>query len=90
MCPKRNKLFCFICLVMGGNQSAWTQEGSMFFKISWIFTVLCVKQCYFPFQFRLYMGPESVLQRRVGHESDKDITDYEIRYIFDGRTYERP
>ncbi|KAJ8949733.1 hypothetical protein NQ318_005054, partial [Aromia moschata] len=25
-CPKRNKLFCFICLVMGGNQSAWTQE----------------------------------------------------------------
>ncbi|KAJ8960992.1 hypothetical protein NQ318_020296 [Aromia moschata] len=25
--PKRNKLFCFICLVMGGNQSAWTQEG---------------------------------------------------------------
>ncbi|KAJ8948680.1 hypothetical protein NQ318_004468 [Aromia moschata] len=27
MCPKRNKLFCFICLVMGGNQSAWTQEG---------------------------------------------------------------
>ncbi|KAJ8944765.1 hypothetical protein NQ318_000664 [Aromia moschata] len=26
MCPKRNKLFCFICLVMGGNQSAWTQE----------------------------------------------------------------
>ncbi|KAJ8960486.1 hypothetical protein NQ318_013770 [Aromia moschata] len=28
MCPKRNKLFCFICLVMGGNQSAWTQEGN--------------------------------------------------------------
>ncbi|KAJ8961649.1 hypothetical protein NQ318_021246 [Aromia moschata] len=28
MCPKRNKLFCFICLVMGGNQSAWTQEGT--------------------------------------------------------------
>ncbi|KAJ8961872.1 hypothetical protein NQ318_021490 [Aromia moschata] len=27
-CPKRNKLFCFICLVMGGNQSAWTQEGA--------------------------------------------------------------
>ncbi|KAJ8939771.1 hypothetical protein NQ318_023346 [Aromia moschata] len=27
MCPKRNKLFCFICLVMGGNQSACTQEG---------------------------------------------------------------
>ncbi|KAJ8946348.1 hypothetical protein NQ318_004238 [Aromia moschata] len=26
-CPKRNKLFCFI-LVMGGNQSAWTQEGA--------------------------------------------------------------
>ncbi|KAJ8962818.1 hypothetical protein NQ318_001218, partial [Aromia moschata] len=26
-CPKRNKLFCFICLVMGGNQSAWIQEG---------------------------------------------------------------
>ncbi|KAJ8938739.1 hypothetical protein NQ318_016034 [Aromia moschata] len=26
-CPKRNKLFCFICLVMGGNQSVWTQEG---------------------------------------------------------------
>ncbi|KAJ8960620.1 hypothetical protein NQ318_013912 [Aromia moschata] len=26
-CPKRNKLFCFICFVMGGNQSAWTQEG---------------------------------------------------------------
>ncbi|KAJ8948343.1 hypothetical protein NQ318_019328 [Aromia moschata] len=26
-CPKRNELFCFICLVMGGNQSAWTQEG---------------------------------------------------------------
>ncbi|KAJ8952130.1 hypothetical protein NQ318_018466 [Aromia moschata] len=26
-CPKRNKLFCFICLVMGGNKSAWTQEG---------------------------------------------------------------
>ncbi|KAJ8955618.1 hypothetical protein NQ318_001448 [Aromia moschata] len=25
-CP-RNKLFCFICLVMDGNQSAWTQEG---------------------------------------------------------------
>ncbi|KAJ8936729.1 hypothetical protein NQ318_007089 [Aromia moschata] len=25
-CPKRNKLFCFICLVMGGNQSVWTQE----------------------------------------------------------------
>ncbi|KAJ8945854.1 hypothetical protein NQ318_002691 [Aromia moschata] len=25
--PKRNKLFCFICLVMGGNRSAWTQEG---------------------------------------------------------------
>ncbi|KAJ8951580.1 hypothetical protein NQ318_020457 [Aromia moschata] len=25
-CP-RNKLFCFICLVMGGNQSTWTQEG---------------------------------------------------------------
>ncbi|KAJ8937135.1 hypothetical protein NQ318_019398 [Aromia moschata] len=24
-CPERNKLFCFICLVMGGNQSAWTQ-----------------------------------------------------------------
>ncbi|KAJ8944058.1 hypothetical protein NQ318_016256 [Aromia moschata] len=24
---KRNKLFCFICLVMGGIQSAWTQEG---------------------------------------------------------------
>ncbi|KAJ8940742.1 hypothetical protein NQ318_005493 [Aromia moschata] len=30
MCPKRNKLFCFICLVMGGNQSAWTQEGSCY------------------------------------------------------------
>ncbi|KAJ8946107.1 hypothetical protein NQ318_010406 [Aromia moschata] len=27
-CPKRNKLFCFICLVMGGNRSAWTQEGN--------------------------------------------------------------
>ncbi|KAJ8946261.1 hypothetical protein NQ318_004630 [Aromia moschata] len=27
MCPKRNKLFCVICLVMGGNQSTWTQEG---------------------------------------------------------------
>ncbi|KAJ8943683.1 hypothetical protein NQ318_015172 [Aromia moschata] len=27
MCPKTNKRFCFICLVMGGNQSAWTQEG---------------------------------------------------------------
>ncbi|KAJ8952192.1 hypothetical protein NQ318_022642 [Aromia moschata] len=27
LCPKRNKPFCFICLVMGGNQSAWTQEG---------------------------------------------------------------
>ncbi|KAJ8943000.1 hypothetical protein NQ318_008318 [Aromia moschata] len=26
MCPKTNKLFCFICLVMGGNRSAWTQE----------------------------------------------------------------
>ncbi|KAJ8959199.1 hypothetical protein NQ318_022461 [Aromia moschata] len=26
-CPKRNKLFCFICLVMGGNRSAWTQDG---------------------------------------------------------------
>ncbi|KAJ8960037.1 hypothetical protein NQ318_009474 [Aromia moschata] len=26
-CPKRNKLFCFICLGMGGNRSAWTQEG---------------------------------------------------------------
>ncbi|KAJ8958031.1 hypothetical protein NQ318_002035 [Aromia moschata] len=25
--PTRNKLFCFICLVMGGNQSACTQEG---------------------------------------------------------------
>ncbi|KAJ8959346.1 hypothetical protein NQ318_022032 [Aromia moschata] len=25
-CP-RNKLFCFICLVMGDNQNAWTQEG---------------------------------------------------------------
>ncbi|KAJ8947598.1 hypothetical protein NQ318_010110 [Aromia moschata] len=24
---KRNKLFCFICLVMGGNRSAGTQEG---------------------------------------------------------------
>ncbi|KAJ8950498.1 hypothetical protein NQ318_015242, partial [Aromia moschata] len=24
-CPR--KVFCFICLVMGGNQSAWTQEG---------------------------------------------------------------
>ncbi|KAJ8958708.1 hypothetical protein NQ318_016435 [Aromia moschata] len=31
MCPKTNKLFCFICLVMGGNQSAWTQEGMMIF-----------------------------------------------------------
>ncbi|KAJ8949010.1 hypothetical protein NQ318_005184 [Aromia moschata] len=27
MCPKRNKLFCFICLVMGGNRSAWAQKG---------------------------------------------------------------
>ncbi|KAJ8936531.1 hypothetical protein NQ318_006477 [Aromia moschata] len=27
MCPKTNKLFCFICLVMGGNRSAWTQKG---------------------------------------------------------------
>ncbi|KAJ8960438.1 hypothetical protein NQ318_013722 [Aromia moschata] len=27
MCPKTNKLFCFICLVMGDNRSAWTQEG---------------------------------------------------------------
>ncbi|KAJ8935881.1 hypothetical protein NQ318_010632 [Aromia moschata] len=27
-CPKRNK-FCFICLVMGVNQSAWTQEGQI-------------------------------------------------------------
>ncbi|KAJ8960323.1 hypothetical protein NQ318_004057, partial [Aromia moschata] len=27
MCPKTNKLFRFICLVMGGNRSAWTQEG---------------------------------------------------------------
>ncbi|KAJ8940846.1 hypothetical protein NQ318_005292 [Aromia moschata] len=26
-CPKRNKLFCFIYLVMGGNQSVWIQEG---------------------------------------------------------------
>ncbi|KAJ8938564.1 hypothetical protein NQ318_003165 [Aromia moschata] len=26
-CPKRNKLFCFICLVMSDNRSAWTQEG---------------------------------------------------------------
>ncbi|KAJ8953126.1 hypothetical protein NQ318_017153 [Aromia moschata] len=26
-CPKRNKLFCFIWLVMVGNRSAWTQEG---------------------------------------------------------------
>ncbi|KAJ8948519.1 hypothetical protein NQ318_000059 [Aromia moschata] len=26
-CPKRTKLFCFICLVMGANQSAWTQKG---------------------------------------------------------------
>ncbi|KAJ8944686.1 hypothetical protein NQ318_015894 [Aromia moschata] len=24
---KQTKLFCFICLVMGGNRSAWTQEG---------------------------------------------------------------
>ncbi|KAJ8959365.1 hypothetical protein NQ318_022051 [Aromia moschata] len=30
MCPKTNKLFCFICLVMGGNRSAWTQEGFKF------------------------------------------------------------
>ncbi|KAJ8957395.1 hypothetical protein NQ318_004875, partial [Aromia moschata] len=30
MCPKTNKLFCFICLVMGGNRSAWTQEGELF------------------------------------------------------------
>ncbi|KAJ8948147.1 hypothetical protein NQ318_009234 [Aromia moschata] len=29
MCPKTNKLFCFICLVMGGNRSAWTQEGNV-------------------------------------------------------------
>ncbi|KAJ8948484.1 hypothetical protein NQ318_000020 [Aromia moschata] len=28
-CPKRNKLFCFIYLVMGGNQSAWTLEGNL-------------------------------------------------------------
>ncbi|KAJ8933329.1 hypothetical protein NQ318_020832 [Aromia moschata] len=28
-CPKRNKLFCFICLVMGGNLSAWIQEGNV-------------------------------------------------------------
>ncbi|KAJ8956103.1 hypothetical protein NQ318_016557 [Aromia moschata] len=28
-CPKRNKLFCFVCLVMGGNQSAWTLEGCL-------------------------------------------------------------
>ncbi|KAJ8941124.1 hypothetical protein NQ318_007706 [Aromia moschata] len=27
MCPKTNKMFCFICLVMGGNRSAWTQDG---------------------------------------------------------------
>ncbi|KAJ8957015.1 hypothetical protein NQ318_012182 [Aromia moschata] len=33
MCHKTNKLFCFICLVMGGNRSAWTQEG--FIIISW-------------------------------------------------------
>ncbi|KAJ8954713.1 hypothetical protein NQ318_011406 [Aromia moschata] len=26
VCLKRNKLFCFICLVLGGNQCAWTQE----------------------------------------------------------------
>ncbi|KAJ8947856.1 hypothetical protein NQ318_010002 [Aromia moschata] len=26
-CPKRNTLFCFIYLVMGGNPSAWTREG---------------------------------------------------------------
>ncbi|KAJ8956032.1 hypothetical protein NQ318_006308 [Aromia moschata] len=24
---KETNCFCFICLVMGGNQSAWTQEG---------------------------------------------------------------
>ncbi|KAJ8960005.1 hypothetical protein NQ318_009441 [Aromia moschata] len=34
MCPKTNKLFCFICLVMGGNRSAWTQEGSENIKSS--------------------------------------------------------
>ncbi|KAJ8956529.1 hypothetical protein NQ318_019249 [Aromia moschata] len=27
-CPKRNKLFCFICLVMGGNPSAWGEVDS--------------------------------------------------------------
>ncbi|KAJ8932473.1 hypothetical protein NQ318_023342 [Aromia moschata] len=27
MSPEIHKLFCFICLVMGGNRSAWTQEG---------------------------------------------------------------
>ncbi|KAJ8947849.1 hypothetical protein NQ318_009995, partial [Aromia moschata] len=26
-CPKRHKQFCFICLLMGVNQSAWTQKG---------------------------------------------------------------
>ncbi|KAJ8949183.1 hypothetical protein NQ318_021676 [Aromia moschata] len=33
-CPKRNKLFCFICLVMGSNQSAWTQEGECYKYLS--------------------------------------------------------
>ncbi|KAJ8959344.1 hypothetical protein NQ318_022030 [Aromia moschata] len=27
LCVPKNKLFCFICLVIGGNQIAWTQEG---------------------------------------------------------------
>jgi hypothetical protein len=26
-CEIRNKLFCFVCLVMGREKSAWTQEG---------------------------------------------------------------
>ncbi|KAJ8951274.1 hypothetical protein NQ318_008177 [Aromia moschata] len=33
-CPKRNKLFCFICLVMSGNQSAWAQEGYIDTRVS--------------------------------------------------------
>ncbi|KAJ8958110.1 hypothetical protein NQ318_006039 [Aromia moschata] len=38
MCPKTNKLFCFICLVMGGNRSTWTQEGDNKINVVNMFT----------------------------------------------------